>query len=275
MGYDEVEQPHQLVDKMTKYSAKYDTEHAQPMKLFMTLYCVEHISRISRILQIPRGHALLLGATGVGRRSLTRMAAYVGRSKVSEIHVLTAGDPDQDDIVWRGHFKRLIRLCGLGLAPNMAILVRDAVLTPGRLQDVSCVLDGTDIPGLFTNDEITNLVAEMEKQGLLENSEIRAPVQDSYAQLVQMAYDSMHLIICIDPYANSMRDLFADYPSLASRCTLDWFQDWPAETMQQMAEQHLPSLFVVERYGDLGSRMVKACGGLHDAALATARVSHG
>jgi dynein heavy chain len=203
------------------------------------------------------------------------MAAYVGRSKISEIHFLTAGDPDQDDKVWRGHFKRLIRLCGLGLAPNMAILVRDAVLTPGRLQDISCVLNGTDIPGLFTNDEIRNLVAEMEERGLLEKSEIKAPVQDSYAQLVQMAYDSMHLIICVDPYTNGMRDLFADYPSLASRCALDWFEDWPAETMQQMAERHLPSLFSLERHGDLGSKMIKACGGLHHAALATARVSRG
>jgi dynein heavy chain len=260
-----------MVGFMARCCERYDTEHAQPMRLFMSLYSVEHISRISRVLQMHRGHALLLGSTGVGRRSLAHIAAYVGRSKLSEVHPPVYGNMGEDDAAWRGHLKRLVRICGLGLAPNMAILVRDSVLTAARMQDVCCVLGGTDIPGLFSSDETQALVAEMEERGLVEKSEMKRPAQELYAQLLQTAYDSMHLIICMDPYASKMRDVMASYPSLLSRCTVDWFQDWPEETLQQMAEQHLPSLFAPE----LGRTMMRACSGMQQVALETARVRGG
>ena len=48
---------------------------------------LEHLIRISRIIGCPRGNALLVGVGGSGKRSLTKLAAYIARQKVFELQI--------------------------------------------------------------------------------------------------------------------------------------------------------------------------------------------
>jgi dynein heavy chain, axonemal len=268
-GYDEVENPEEMVSLMTSHCQKYNAENNQPMQLFMTLYSVEHISRIARVLTLRQGHALLLGSTGVGKRSLTRIASFVRKTKHVEICIDTAQDPE--GTAWRAHLKRLVRICGLGLAPSVTVLLNNTVLTTESLRDVCCILNCNEVPGLFTIEEKQILVDEMESRGLIEKAVMTPPIEELFGLLLELAYDAMHLIICVDPNTWNLRDLLSNYPMLATRCYIDWFEDWPPETLQQMAQQHLPNLFDDQIYGTFGQKIIAICGTMHNKALNTAR----
>ena len=56
---------------------EYNTTLPKPLSLVFFPDAVEHVCRIARLLRQPRGSALLVGASGSGKQTLTRFAAWL------------------------------------------------------------------------------------------------------------------------------------------------------------------------------------------------------
>lgn len=80
--YDEVEDLSKLEKVMTYYLNEYNQLSPQPMDLVLFRFAIEHVSRISRVLQMPRGHLLLVGLGGSGRRSAVKLASSMADAEV-------------------------------------------------------------------------------------------------------------------------------------------------------------------------------------------------
>ena len=62
----------------------YNATLPKPLSLVFFADAVEHVCRIARLLRQPRGSALLVGASGSGKQTLTRFAAWLGGFRCSQ-----------------------------------------------------------------------------------------------------------------------------------------------------------------------------------------------
>lgn len=74
-----------------------------------------HVCRIHRVLSQPRGHALLVGVGGSGRKSLARLAAYLGQLRVFAIELTSSYRLAE----FREDLKALYRQTGIAAIPTM------------------------------------------------------------------------------------------------------------------------------------------------------------
>ena len=54
--------------------------------------------------------------------------------------------------------------------------------------------------------------------------------------------DSFHIILCMSPVGEQLRNRCRMFPSLVNCCTLDWFDSWPEAALLSVADQFLQRL---------------------------------
>ncbi|XP_067457869.1 dynein axonemal heavy chain 11 isoform X1 [Thunnus thynnus] len=224
-----------LTDALENYN-----ELNAAMNLVLFEDAMQHVCRISRILESPRGHGLLVGVGGSGKQSLTRLAAYISSVEVFQI-TLSKGYSIQD---------LKMDLAGLFLKTGVknqrvALLLTDAQIPDERfLVIINDLLASGEIPELFSEEEIEGIVSSL-------RAEVRAlGLLDTRENCLRFFTDRVRLqltvIMCLSPVGSALRLRARRFPALIQCTTIDWFHPWTSEALQLVSHRFIQEIEGIE-----------------------------
>lgn len=140
--YEPVRDMHALKDLLTEKLDDYGLEPGHShMDLVLFKDALHHICRIHRILQQPRGNALLVGVGGSGRKSLSRLATYVAELKCFTIEITK----NYRQTEFREDLKGLYKLAGASNKPTVFLFDETQIVYETFLEDVNNILTSGEV----------------------------------------------------------------------------------------------------------------------------------
>lgn len=130
------------------------------MNLVMFEDAMSHVCKINRILESPRGNALLIGVGGSGKQSLSRLAAFISSLDVFQI-TLRKGYSIADLKV---DIAQLYIKTGLKNVGMMFLMTDAQVADEKFLVLINDLLASGEIPDLLPDDEIENIINGMRNE---------------------------------------------------------------------------------------------------------------
>ncbi|KAL1506278.1 hypothetical protein ABEB36_005670 [Hypothenemus hampei] len=246
---------------------EYNATHKSKMDIILFDYALEHLSKVCRVLSMNCGSALLVGISGSGRQSLTRLAG--------EIYGHTLFQPEITNnysiIDWRDDIKKMLKEAG-GRGKHSVFLISEGQIKEENfLQDIDCLLNLGEVPNIYQIDEKQEILdmVRLAAQGGNRNLEIN-PLEVFFF-FTKRCKERLHIILCFSPVGSTFRNRLRLFPSLINCCTIDWFEFWPSEALVEVARRWMADVNLSDEIKEVA---VTACQYFHVEATKNASEFH-
>ncbi|XP_038654802.1 dynein heavy chain 14, axonemal-like [Scyliorhinus canicula] len=257
----------QIIDmrKLEHVLADYHFRHSSGnMKATHPVFfkeAVEHIVRAARVFSQPGGHLIMVGVDSTGKLTNSTLASYVADC---ELALLSVGQ-HYSHTDFREDLKKFFRQAGVNGVKTVLLLTDEALIKESLLEDLNCLVHSGQVPGLFDNEEMDNIIVE------LKNQESKSNLPDNRKALhqffLQRVRDRLHIALAMSPVGSKFRLRCRMNPSLVNCSTMDWYDRWPKEALLRVANTY----FTQVDFGEsLKGNVAKACVNIHHSVYAAA-----
>ena len=192
---------------------------------------LEHILRIDRVLRQPIGHMLLVGASGVGKTTLSRFVSWMNGLSVFQIKAgrnFTLVDFD-------ANLREVMKRAGCKREKITFIFDESNVLSVAFLERMNALLASGEVPGLFEGEEYAALINSYKENQ--ENNKRLESDEEIYATFIKNVQRNLHVVFTMNPANPDFSNRTASSPAIFNRCVIDWFGDWSNEALYQVARE--------------------------------------
>ena len=209
------------------------------MDLVLFEDAMSHVCRISRILEAPRGNALLIGVGGSGKQSLARLAAFISSLSVFQLNLRR----DYGMLDLKKDLANLYLKVGVKNVPSMFLMSDAQVGSEDYLVLINDLLASGEIPDLFTADEVESICVsvknEVKQSGMLDTK------QNCWNFFVDKVRHNLKVVLCFSPIGPSLRARARKFPAIVNCTAIDWFHEWPSSALESVSFKFLSKLDVL------------------------------
>jgi len=238
----------------------YAEENERATSLVLFQDALEHLTRIHRIIRMPRGHALLVGVGGSGKQSLTKLAAFASQYRVFQIsltrnysltdfmndlktlYCIVGGVPEPESK--SGNAAGAGNAGGVSHGPPtfgqpVVFLFTDAhVKDEGFLELVNNMLTTGMVPALFGDEEKGPLI-EAARADAKAKGKVLISRDECWQHFVSVCQDNLHIVLSFTPAGDILRRRCRSFPGLVNNTVIDWFFPWPESALSSVAHHYL------------------------------------
>ncbi|XP_072167681.1 dynein beta chain, ciliary [Diadema setosum] len=213
------------------------------MNLVLFEDAMQHVCRINRILESPRGNALLVGVGGSGKQSLARLASYISSLEVFQI-TLRKGYAIPD---LKLDLAMVCMKAGLKNVGTVFLMTDAQVADEKFLVLINDLLASGEIPDLFPDDEVENIIGgvrnEVKGQGLQDTRE------NCWRFFIDRLRRNLKTVLCFSPVGTTLRVRSRKFPAVVNCTCIDWFHEWPQEALVSVSQRFLDEIELLK--GDI------------------------
>lgn len=260
--YEEIKDVEKLKSILLDYLEDYNGVTGKEMKLILFQDAIEHIVRLARLLRAERGNGLLVGVSGMGKQSLSRLASHLNGYECVQIE-LSRG---YNHASFHDDLRKFYYNAGVRNRPTVFLITDTQIVKEEFLEDINNILNSGEVPNLFESDEYEKIILNA-RQPCIDAKYPDTSREGIFEFFIKRVRANLHVIICMSPVGDAFRRRCRMFPSLVNCCTIDWFVKWPPEALYFVA---LGSLTAISDNDEQSQNLSKICVMMHEDIESTA-----
>ena len=218
---------------------------------------LEHIASVLHMLSADGASMLLVGLSGVGRRTSIRLSAHMLGYQFLTPRIVGVGDDEAANKMFVTDLKRAMTVAGVEGQP-VVLYVEDHQLVTNRvLESLNSLVSSGEVPGLYKNEELVPMLEPI-KEKMQEQADLHS-CRSPYEFFHREVQRNLHVVLSMDPTDEFFQLNCEANPALYTACSILWLGDWRPASIRAF-----PMLYVPERFEEDNDDLLEACIAIHE-----------
>ena len=198
------------------------------------------------------------GVGGSGRQSAAKLATFMADYDLFQIEITK----NYTTVDWRDDLKRLLVKAGAEGKAVTFLFSDNQIKDESFVEDINMILNSGDIPNIFPADEKAELIEKMQLVARTLGRKIDSTPLSMYNFFIERVKENLHVVLAMSPIGDTFRNRLRMFPSLINCCTIDWFQAWPQDALEMVANKFLED---VDMEDSMRTQCVSMCQYFHQS----------